>query len=133
MTFKAFCIDYGVTIKSTLVGENPNNREWKEANHFKVVLQRRVWGGKRAQLTTYFSQGYGINGEPTAENVLQCLVSDSQGFANARSFEEWASEYGYNEDSRKAERTYCVVQAQAAKLAQFAGDEYAMLLACEEA
>lgn len=61
--------------------------------------------------------------EPDAANVLDCLASDAAGIENARSFEDWAGEYGYDEDSRKALDTYLLCQAQAAKLSQFLGAE----------
>lgn len=42
---------------------------------------------------------------PELRDVLYCLVSDASAL-DARSFEDWASEYGYDADSRKAEQTY---------------------------
>lgn len=36
-------------------------------------------------------------------------MGDSWGYENARSFEEWAGEYGYDPDSRKAEATWKAV------------------------
>ncbi len=47
---------------------------------------------------------------PTAASVLCCLVSDAMG-VEGRTFEEWASDYGYDTDSRRAEFTYnaCVM------------------------
>lgn len=38
------------------------------------------------------------------DDVLHCLVSDST--ALSMDFEEWCSEFGYEEDSRKAEKIY---------------------------
>lgn len=49
---------------------------------------------------------------PKLADVLDCVASDCAGFDNARSFEDWASEYGYDTDSRKAERTYSAVREQ---------------------
>ena len=97
--------------------ENKNAPDWKDANHYKVTLRK----GNR-QLTTYFSQGYAINHEPTAEDVLDCLASDSSSVDNARSFEDWAGDYGYDTDSRKAEKIYNACRKQADKLKTFLGD-----------
>lgn len=42
---------------------------------------------------------------PTAVDVLSSLVQDG-GAIDCPTFEEWASEYGYDADSRKAEAIY---------------------------
>lgn len=115
---KRFVKKNKIGISVEWVDENKNAPDWKDANHFKVTLRH---AGK--QLTTYFSQGYGISGEPTAESVLNALASDSAGVENARSFEDWAYEYGYDIDSRKAEKLYKVCERQADKLKKFLGDD----------
>jgi len=43
---------------------------------------------------------------PTLRDVLYSLVRDSQSVLDAPCFEEWASELGYDTDSREAERTH---------------------------
>lgn len=58
---------------------------------------------------------------PTLEEVLDCLASDAAGYENAPLFEDWAGEYGYDTDSRKAEKTFRTVQEQAARLKKFLG------------
>lgn len=71
--------------------------------------------------------------QPEVTDVLQCLTSDAQSAQNAGSFEEWARDFGYDPDSRKAEKAYrgCVDQALA--LQRWLGLElYQQLLACEE-
>jgi len=82
------------------------------------------------RMTVYFSQGYAHNGKaPTLESVLDCLASDAAGYDNAQSLEDWASEYGYSEDSRKAEKIYRTVGEQADKLKALLGPSaYAALL-----
>jgi hypothetical protein len=120
---KKFTSENNVRIQVERVDQNPVMADWKDANHFKVTLKM-----DRRQLTTYFSQGYGISGEPDAASVLYCLASDAAGYENARNFEDWASEYGYDTDSRKAERIYKVVERQTKKLKNFLGDKYEELL-----
>lgn len=110
-TIKSFVNRNGIRINSEWADTNKNAPDWKDANHHKVTLKMG-----RKQLTTYFSQGYGISGEPDAENVLNALSSDSSSFENARSFEDWAEEFGYDTDSRKAEKIYRVCERQADKL-----------------
>ena len=73
--------------------------------------------------------GSGHNGEPPeAEDVLNCLVSDAQGLENARTFEEWCSEYGYDPDSRTAERIYKAVEKQVPDLKAFLGSDFQTVL-----
>jgi hypothetical protein len=51
---------------------------------------------------------YGKNAEialPPLEDVLYSLVMDYS-VLDSGNFEEWADEYGYNKDSKAAERTY---------------------------
>ena len=93
------------------------------SSHWRVILTR---SGKR--MTVPFSQGPAISREPTAEDVLDCLASDAASFENAQSFEDWASEYGYDADSRKAERIYRAVEKQTVKLRAFMGELYQPLL-----
>lgn len=48
---------------------------------------------------------------PCAADVLYCLLNDRS--AVGQTFEQWASDYGYDTDSRAAERIYnaCIVNA----------------------
>ena len=99
-----------------MVNENKNAPDWKNANHYRVVLKC----GKRT-LTTYFSMGLALTSEPTAEDVLDCLASDVAGFLNAWSFEDWCEDYGYDTDSRKAEKIYRVIESHKDQLQQWLG------------
>jgi hypothetical protein len=127
MNFKQFANKYRVRIVNEYTDSNPHMPDSCNMNHFKTTLRM-----EHRQMTIIFSQGYGITGEPTADSVLNCLVSDAWGIDNARDFEDWAGEYGYDTDSRRAERTYNACVQQTAKLKQFAGDHYDELLSCEE-
>lgn len=118
LTLAQFVNRHEIGIRSEEVGQNPHNPEWMDATHYKVALTR----GRR-RMTVYFSQGYGLAGEPTAASVLECLASDSSSADNAGSFEEWAADLGMDTDSRKAERTYRQCERQTAKLKQFLGPE----------
>jgi len=123
----SFANTHGVTVSSQRVYDNPNmSREGKPwgADHWKVTLRCQ-----RRQLTTYFSKGYGHGGAaPTADEVLDCLASDAGGYycdgsgAPPRSFEDWCGDYGYDTDSRTAERTYNVIGKHAAKLKRLLGE-----------
>ena len=93
--------------------------DFRDSTPWKVTL--RMAG---RSLTVPFYTGPAITREPSAADVLECLLDDSSSFENASSFEEWAEEFGYDTDSRKAERTYKAVEAQAKKLRRFLGDDY---------
>ena len=60
---------------------------------------------------------------PTLETILDCLASDASGIENARTFEDWAGEYGYDIDSREAYKTYKVTKRQTEKLRALLGPE----------
>lgn len=61
---------------------------------------------------------------PTLAEVLDCLASDAATVENARTFEEWASELGYDTDSREAYKTYKVTKRQTEKLRALLGPEW---------
>lgn len=82
------------------------------------------------EFSCHFSQGSAHKDPPTAEDVLECLLSDarsvlpewdeSNGAADVVvPFEEWASDLGFDPDSRKAERSYNVTVEQTRKLRAF--------------
>lgn len=125
MNTKQFVNRHGITATVDYADSNPNNPDWTDANHFKVTLYNNL--GK--QLTTPFSQGYGISGKPEAADVLDSLASDAASIEQDESFEDWASNLGYDTDSRKALRIYRACEREAKKLRQFLGPKsYAQLL-----
>ncbi len=73
--------------------------EWQQnANGYRCTLRY-----KGRQYSLDFWQGVGISGDPTAESVLECLLSDA---SVSDGFEEFCGEFGYDTDSRKAERLH---------------------------
>lgn len=125
MNTSEFVESMKITAKSRRVDSNPG----MDANmdHWRVTL--RYMPGPGGAITVPFSKGYGHHGaEPTAAEVLSCLADDAAGFENARSFEEWAEEYGYDTDSRKAERIYKACERIDAKLHAWLGNQAQVLL-----
>lgn len=57
---------------------------------------------------------------PDVLDVLYCLVSDAS-VRHMSTYEEWASDYGYDEDSRKGEETYRACQKQTTDLLRVLG------------
>lgn len=98
--------------------------DWsRAANHYRVTLRM---GRKR--MTVPFSMGPAHTAEPSTADVLDCLASDAAGI-DGRDFESWCADYGFNPDSRKAERTYNAIKRHAAALQRFLGSaDYDALL-----
>ena len=130
-----------ISMTADRVDANPNMQDSRDMDHWKVTLVRLVlregydtfhgYKGKlgphqyrKERLTTYFSKGYGHNGaKPTAEEVLDCLASDAGTVENTPDFEDFCSEFGYDSDSRKAEKTWKAIQHSASRLRNFLGDD----------
>ena len=126
MNTRTFVNKYKIRIDSVMVDANPNMPDMPDGNHYKCTLKY----GKR-QFTTYFSMGSAHCKDPTAEDLLDCLASDASGYDNCRGFEDWCSDYGYDTDSRKAEKTFNTIGAQTAKLRKFLSDKFDELLNSE--
>lgn len=70
-----------------------------------------------------FYMGTGLKGKaPTAEEALSCLTSDAAGTLETP-FEEWCANYGYNDDSRRAESVYEACKRSALDLLALLGRE----------
>jgi len=115
--------DLKIQIRSTWVDRNPSmiDDTWsRSASHYKVKISRRTPIGQRREMTLVFSLGSAHKGEPQLKDVLNCLVSDAG--VDQLSFEEFCSEYGYNEDSRAAERVYRATTRQTTRFLAFLED-----------
>lgn len=114
---KDFAEEHGITATAERVDSNPDMEDARDdADHWLVTLRR---GKKSVQF--YFTKGSAHKGvPPDARETLGCVASESQ--SAHYKFEEWCSEFGYDTDSRKAEKTFKQVKEQAAKLRRFLGD-----------
>ena len=130
MKYQEFIDAHGITATSVGTAENPNMAASPldpKARHYLVSLK---FGRRRMGVP--FSMGSAHQNKPTALDVLSCLAMESSG-VGGRTFEDWAPEYGYDTDSRQAERTWLTCIKHAKKLKNFLGDElYTSLLECEE-
>lgn len=88
------------------------------SRHFECTITRQG-----LSFTLYFSQGDAWITDPTLHDVMEPLSSDFTSVDNARGFEDWASEYGYDSDSRKASKIYEAIRLQADELKNVLGDE----------
>ncbi len=138
-TIKQFIKENNLTMNCKYAGNNPNipNRDMR---HYKVTIKRKFklngnhldtrYGFR--QMTLNFSQGYGIQGEPTLESVLGCLLSDSFSFSNGDTFKDFCENYGYDYDSRKAEKTYQATIKQTSKLKKLLDNNFNDFVNCEQ-
>lgn len=121
MTIQEFIEKYDVEMEFEEVSSRPDglmDDNWK-ARHYRCTLTQRSYHNK---MEVYFSVGL-AHSEPKLEDILDCMASDSAGYENAWSFEDWANEYGYDPDSRKDERIYNACAKQAEELNAWLRDE----------
>ena len=128
ITLDQFITEQQLVMSVRPVKRNPHMQGEQMPRNFECTIEFEG-RGYHEPLTVYFSQGSAHKKPPTLAEVLDCLASDASGVDNAQSFEEWASEYGYDTDSRKAEKTYNICRQQAQELkALLDRDAYDQLL-----
>lgn len=66
--------------------------------------------------------GPAFTAPPTMADIVCSLLSDAANI-EATTFEEWCGEYGYDPDSRKAEKTYRACQDTRVRLVQLLGKD----------
>jgi hypothetical protein len=111
------CEELRITIVSTY-GAVPLPQDWaRDAHPYKCVLRF-----DRRTLTVPFYMGSAHTEEPSAADVLMCLASDAR--CGEDSFEDFCSDLGYDQDSRKAEKTWRACKAIAPRLRRFLGDSF---------
>lgn len=91
---------------------NENWGEKKPRYYFKCRLTRG-----RKSWTFDFWMGTATDGYPTMYDVLACVQKYDVG-----SFEDFCGEFGYDTDSRRAERTYKAVCKEYAAVERLFGD-----------
>ena len=131
-TIDDFIKENKISIHCEYSDSNPLRSELESSrmNHYKVTLKRKYklqgnhkdsrYGHK--QMTLFFSQGFGIDGEPKASSVLDCIKSDYQ--VSIDGFGEFCFNCGYDQDSRKAYRIYQACVDQGKKLQKFLSDDH---------
>ena len=126
----------GLTATARFVGEVTDSEiGWADKgkpdmshNHFKITL---LGNESRATFDFYGSQRdfeafKRILDDGEIESSVRCILDDA--VSGGLDFEDFCDEYGYDTDSRKAERTWKSCQRTAAKIARvFTGDLYDLL------
>lgn len=119
ISLQDFVRKHNLVMTLTTADHNPNMADdtWaRTATHWIARLHH----GKK-QMAVPFSQGSAHTVPPTITDVLDALAIDSAGHDDHRGFQDWAEEYGYDIDSRKAERIFNAVIRQAKALLKFLG------------
>lgn len=105
--------------------DEPAPAGFPEGSTAWAVTLRRA--GRR--LTVPFYQGPAVCEEPDAAGVLSCLLLDASSVD--QDFESWCGDYGYDPDSRRAEKLYRACQSIRTKLEKFLGDDFEAFLYAE--
>jgi len=125
VTLQEFINKHKLAFSADWVGHRPDGlMSDRGQSHYKCKIR----SGCNA-MTLYFSMGSAHTKAPELAEVLDCLASDAAGYENANGFEDWASEYGYDTDSRSAEKIWRAVQRESKQLKRVLGEEaYQQLL-----
>ena len=112
--------------------------KWTPARHGPAVRQDAIrWECEHGREARCYVSMNGFSGGgpilPDLADILYCLVQESD-VLEYRGFEDWASTFGYDTDSRKAESTYRECLENALKLRGTLGDSGVASLrqACED-
>lgn len=119
---RAYILDaLGVTISEEQIATRDDafGDMWDSAaTHWRVTLAR----SSHDPLTINYSMGTALTGRPDLLNVVHCLITDWQLFEMANDFEEYCSETGDEENSRKAEKRYLAGKEQSEAFAALFSD-----------
>ena len=119
-SLRRFVREQGIKFDAAWVAERPDGLDDERAsaaNHYRCLIRA---GGRR--MTVHYSMGSAWTAEPELEDVLYSLALDASGFESAGGFEDWCGEYGYDTDSRRAERTWRSVERQSQALKRVLGE-----------
>lgn len=94
----------------------PTPENFQGCTPWTVTMIRK---GRRISVPFYTRPA--IAEDPTAHDVLDCVLSDA--LAGEQDFEDFASDFGYDEDSRKAYATWEACGKLAARVRRFLGDD----------
>ncbi len=92
-----------------------NDKGWNDsASHYMVSLTKG-----RKSMTIYYSQGSAFTSAPTISDILNCLASDYQ--EAGYTFEDFCSDFGYNNDSISDLRVYKAVMKESRDMERVIG------------
>lgn len=92
--------------------------------HDYDIVKRIVTSGEGALVKYGANVKHSLHSNPIMpklDSVMYCLISDAD-VINYASYEDWAANFGYDEDSRKGEKIYKDCLASALQLRSVLGD-----------
>lgn len=109
----------GVTMTTRRLKGRTDGLMEDSASHWRCTLKNPG----TEPLVLEYSMGSAYTTAPEIAQVLGCVIDDVQGLENTWTFDGWCGEYGYDLDSRKAEKIYQAVEKERQDLAMFAGTD----------
>jgi hypothetical protein len=91
-------------------------------NSYRVTVQRAT-GGTKVTIPRFVMGSYNFR-EPFVTEVINVLYPDITDAANYPVFEDWAQNYGYDPDSRKAYQIHKDLLRRARQVKKFLGTAY---------
>lgn len=121
------CAEHGVTLDAVDCGVHTDDSNWQHREwRVTLKLQGRTFtstyrtGIGHDRKVSYSAKTVGVKPKPA--DVLYCLCSDSR--AGEMHFHDFCSEFGYDEDSRKAETIWRACVDTYRTLPKFLGPLY---------
>lgn len=117
---ETFCKDNNVVCQATYMGLT--KRDHWAGHAWRAVLSREGYGVYNTYTTDFYTGtglvsksslrgGKGMPIKPTAADVISSIAAEAS--ACEQTFEDWASDLGYDNDSIKALDTYLACQKEA--------------------
>ena len=122
-TVADFVKEHGVKISAERADSNPDMADWGNGRqtHYKCVIRK-----SRKSMQLHFSMGSALTGEPTVEDVLDCLASDASGIEQAESFHDWAQNLGFDtidDEFNAARKAYKATKRNTLNLLRVLGED----------
>jgi hypothetical protein len=105
-TYKDIIEKYNLGLELTKIPFRPDRAsdEWdKKASHYAFKIYVKYGDNFGKEVKGFYSMGSALKHKPTLEEILNSLSLDT---ISLEGFEYWASDYGYDTDSRKAFAIY---------------------------
>ena len=114
---EAFLKRHGLKFKAEYLEHGPHfdddEKRGVERDIWRLSIKRGARGFSVRFGNSLKESDHG-NTPPTAYDLLTCLTKYDPG-----TFEDFCADFGYNEDSRRAEKTYKAVKREWAKVSRF--------------
>lgn len=110
-------IEWRGTVADPFPGDSGRNRKPQYYNHYKCVLSRG-----RLRHTLDFYTGMGWTKDPTVSDVLESVQLECR--SGELDFEELCDEFGYDTDSRSAEKIHQACVKQRKGIERVMGDAF---------